>query len=258
MAENTDRLRWSRVDAPASISAAWPARALGQIYPLTRETVLIGSMLAAALVTRLWALDARGMSHDESPHVFYSWQLGTGKGFAHNPMMHGPFLFEATALMNVLFGASDFTSRLVPVILGMFIAIGVPQLLKPWLGRIGALAASALLLISPYVLYYSRYIRHDMLVMAWMLLALVAIFRYRTDRRQQDLRLLAIALALMFATMFLLMSISRCNQEPLQAGHTCALAALDCLAFGIVPVCLVAVKEVGVGAIRTVKMKALP
>ena len=34
-----------------------------------------------------------------------------------------------------------------------------------------------------------------------MLLALVAIFRYLTDRRQQDLRLLAVALALMFTTM---------------------------------------------------------
>ena len=33
-----------------------------------------------------------------------------------------------------------------------------------WLGRLGALAASALVLISPYVLYYSRYIRHDIQV----------------------------------------------------------------------------------------------
>jgi len=33
------------------------------------------------------------------------------------------FLFEATALMNLLYGTSDFTSRLVPVILGMMIVI---------------------------------------------------------------------------------------------------------------------------------------
>jgi len=30
---------------------------LGQVYPLTRETVLIGLMLAVALVTRLWVVD---------------------------------------------------------------------------------------------------------------------------------------------------------------------------------------------------------
>jgi len=76
--------------------------------------------------TRLWILDARVMSHGESLHVFYSWQLATGKGFAHNLMMHGPFLFEASVLMNVLFGASDFTPRLAPVILGTFIAIVIP------------------------------------------------------------------------------------------------------------------------------------
>src|SRR3990172_5348075 len=181
MSENTDSLPWPRVDTPAPTRSARLARLLSQSFPLTWETALVGVMLVAALVARLWALDARVMSHDESLHVFYSWQLTSGKGFAHNPMMHGPFLFEATALMNVLFGASDFTARLVPAILGTFIAIGVPRLLKPWLGRIGALAASALLLISPYILYYSRYIRHDILVIVWMLLAVVAIFRYLTD-----------------------------------------------------------------------------
>ena len=199
MTEDTSHLPWPRVTAPAQ--PAWPTRLLTRTFPLTWETALVGVMFIVALVTRLWILDARVMSHDESLHVFYSWQLATGKGFAHNPMMHGPFLFEATALMNVLFGTSDFTSRLAPVILGTFIAIVVPQLLKLWLGRIGALAASTLLLISPYILYYSRYIRHDILVIAWMLLAVVAIFRYLADRRQRDLTLLAIALALMFATM---------------------------------------------------------
>jgi predicted membrane-bound mannosyltransferase len=56
--------------------------------------------------------------------------------------------------MNVLFGASDFTSRLVPVILGIFVAIFVPAA-QTLAGRFGALAASGLLLISPFVLYYS-------------------------------------------------------------------------------------------------------
>jgi predicted membrane-bound mannosyltransferase len=50
--------------------------------------------------------------------------------------------------MNVLFGASDFTSRLIPAILGMFIVIVVPHLLKPWLGRTGALVVSLLVDLS--------------------------------------------------------------------------------------------------------------
>ena len=198
MSENTPSLPWSGADtsAPARLT-----RFLSHALPLTWETALIGIILIATLVTRLWNLDARVMSHDESLHVFYSWQLAIGKGFAHNPMMHGPLLFEGTALMNVLFGASDFTSRLVSVILGTFVVVVVPQLLKPWLGRTGALITSALFLISPYILYYSRYIRHDIQVIAWMLLAVVAIFRYVHDRRDRNLFLLAAASALMFATM---------------------------------------------------------
>ena len=98
----------------ASGEAGWLARSLSQIFPLTRETALIVAITTAAIFTRLWALGQRVMSHDESLHVYYSWLLATGKSFTHNPMMHGPFLFDSTALMNVLFGASDFTSRLVP------------------------------------------------------------------------------------------------------------------------------------------------
>ncbi|HLF28009.1 MAG TPA: hypothetical protein VJG32_16870 [Anaerolineae bacterium] len=123
MSENTSGFPWPRIDTPAPDQTTPLARFLSRSFPLTWETVLVGVMLIAALVTRLWALDARVMSHDESLHVFYSWQLATGRGFAHNPMtpaptgrcgVHGPFLFEATALMNVLFGASDFTSRRSP------------------------------------------------------------------------------------------------------------------------------------------------
>ena len=111
------------------------------------------------------------------------------------------FLFEATALMNLLFGTSDFTSRLVPVILGMMIVIIMPRLLRPWLGQTGALVTSVLMLISPFILYFSRYIRHDILVIAWTLLAVTAIFRYLENRRERDLMLLAAALALMLSTM---------------------------------------------------------
>jgi uncharacterized protein (TIGR03663 family) len=170
-------------------------------FVITWEAAIVIVLTVLTVLSRLWMLGARVMSHDESLHVYYSWLLATGKGFAHNPMMHGPFLFESTALMDVLFGASDFTSRLVPVILGTVIVIIVPRFLKPWLGQTGALVTSALLLISPFILYFSRYIRHDILVITWTLLAIIAIFRYLENRRERDLVLLAAALALMLSTM---------------------------------------------------------
>ena len=189
----------------SGLSAAPPSAGLqtflSSVFPLTWETTLTGAIVVAAVVTRLWSLGARVMSHDESLHVYYSWLLASGKGFVHTPMMHGPFLFEATALLNILFGASDFTSRLAPAILGTLIVAAIPRLLKPWLGRTGALVTSALLLISPVILYYSRYIRHDILILAWMLLAVAGLFRYLNNRQAKDLTLFTVALALMFATM---------------------------------------------------------
>lgn len=174
---------------------------LNRPLTITLEQVAILVLSLTGILTRFVGLGNRVMSHDESLHVYYSWLLSTGKGFVHTPMMHGPFLFESTALMNFLFGANDFTSRLIPAILGTFIAIAIPQLLKPWIGRIGALIGSVLFLISPYMLYYSRYIRHDTLVIAWMLLAVFAVLGYLLNRKERYLVLFVGALALMFSTM---------------------------------------------------------
>jgi uncharacterized protein (TIGR03663 family) len=168
---------------------------------LTLEHVLIASVFLAAVMTRLWGLGWRVMSHDESLHVFYSWMLATGKGYVHDPMMHGPLLFEATALINVIFGANDFTSRLAPALLGIFLVVGIPQLFKPWLGKWGALAASLFFLISPFVLYYARYIRHDPIEIVWMLLLVRFILGYLDNAQERNLIGISIALALMFATM---------------------------------------------------------
>jgi uncharacterized protein (TIGR03663 family) len=175
-------------------------KALSLTITLSWEKVLWWTLAVAAIATRFWSLGARVMSHDESLHVYYAWLLSKGSGFAHNPMMHGPFLFEATALVNALFGANDFTSRLVPALLGIGIVILIPLLLRPWLGRTGALLCSLFFLVSPYVLYYSRYNRHDIQVIAWVLLAAFAILAYLRERKDSRLTLLAIALALMLST----------------------------------------------------------
>lgn len=193
-----------------------------------RESVawLVFGVIAAA--TRFWNLGARVMSHDESLHVYYSWSLAHGSGYAHNPMMHGPLLFEITGLMDKIFGNSDFTARIPPALIGLGIVLVIPLLLRTWLGRWGVWAAGMGLLVSPYVLTYSRYNRHDIEVIAWVLLAVTAILSYiqeRTwrDRHLADARLpeeaeanlaaaydargdrwlvvLAVAEALMFATM---------------------------------------------------------
>src|SRR5207244_11846873 len=110
-------------------------------------------------------------------HGFDSWRLSDGQGYVHDPMMHGPLLFELNALIYLLFGASDLTVRLAPALLGVAI-IGLPFLLRHELGRAGAIAAAVLFTVSPAFLYFSRFIRHDIYVDFFTLLLVIGVFRY--------------------------------------------------------------------------------
>lgn len=147
---------------------------------ITLELVLWAVLILIAVWTRFWDLGYRAQHHDESLHSYYSWLFATGdRLYQHHPLMHGPFLFHANALIYKLFGADDTTSRIVPALFGVAI-VWMPWLLRAprFLGHWGALAAGFMLLISPSMLYYTRYIRHDPYMVAGCLLLAIAIFRY--------------------------------------------------------------------------------
>ncbi|HEX3721215.1 MAG TPA: flippase activity-associated protein Agl23, partial [Nitrolancea sp.] len=158
-----------------------PRKTLGErlTTDLTLEHFIYGVIFIIACLTRFWDLGSRALHHDESLHSYFSWVFAEGGGYIHDPLMHGPLLFHATALMYLLFGSSAAVSRIVPA------ALGVVVVMLPWLlrserlfGRWGALASSALLLISPSILYYSRFIRHDIFLLAGTLLFFIAVVRY--------------------------------------------------------------------------------
>src|SRR5690606_9419734 len=69
-----------------------------------------------AIFTRSYALGDRVMSHDESLHTRYSYNLYADGNFQHTPLMHGPILFHVPAFFYFLFGDNDFTARLYPAI----------------------------------------------------------------------------------------------------------------------------------------------
>ncbi len=140
------------------------------------------TLLAATLATRLYELGHRVMSHDESLHVYYAWKLFAKGEYIHDPMMHGPVLYHFTALMYFLFGDNDFSARLFSAVLGTLLVLS-PLLLRKWLGPVGALATGAMLFLSPTVMYYSRYIRHDIHVMLFTVMMIVGFIRYLDDRR---------------------------------------------------------------------------
>ncbi len=189
MSVNTDT-------APKRVSLDTPVSAL---FAINWELVLYGIILLLAVGTRFYELGARVMSHDESLHTLYSWNLYAGKGYQHDPLMHGPFLFHATALMYLLFGDNDFTARLTPALLSVILVM-LPYFFRPWLGRLGALATSFMILISPGLMYYGRYIRHDMPISVWTTLMVLAFFQFMRTRATPWLYVGALAVSLMLST----------------------------------------------------------
>ena len=156
-------------------------------------------LMAAAAAMRLWDLGSRAMHHDESLHAFFSWMLSVGDGYRHSPMMHGPFQFEANAGIFLALGDSDFTSRLLYAVAGTAL-VGMPLLLRPRLGRVGAVVAAVLLTASPTLLYFSRFARNDIIMAVWTLGTVIAMWRYLDEGKDRYLYIASALLAFMFAT----------------------------------------------------------
>src|SRR5512139_3918899 len=179
---------------------SWLDRAVLSSVNLDVEKTLYLVLIVIAILTRFWALGDRGMSHDESLHVYYSWNLYKGGGFSHTPLMHGPFLFHINALIYSLFGADDFTARISVAIFGV-VLVGLPYFMRRWLGRTGGLVTSFMLLISPSIWYHGRYIRDEAYMLVWIVLIAWGIFAYFQQRSYKWLYLIAGALAFAFLSM---------------------------------------------------------
>ena len=163
------------------------------------ELAVYAALLVVAAASRLWDLGSRAIHHDESLHAYYSWMLSNGSGYRHDPMMHGPFQFEATAAVFLVIGDSDYTSRLLYAVAGIAL-VAMPFLLRGRMGRLGALFASALLVASPAMLYFSRFSRNDILMAVWTLGLVVCAWRYVDEGKNRYLYASAALLALAFAT----------------------------------------------------------
>ncbi len=178
---------------------SWLERPIHPALPaITNEIALFAGIILLAFITRFYNLGARVMSHDESLHTYFSWLLYRGQGYQHTPMMHGPWQFHWIALSYFLFGVSDFTAR-IPAALFSIATICMVWFWRRYLGKTGALIAGLLMVISPYMLFYGRYVREDVYTGLSGILMLYAILRYLEVGESKYLFLLTGALIIHFA-----------------------------------------------------------
>ena len=179
-------------------STPWLARPVHPALPaITHEIALFAGILLVAIVTRFYDLGTRVMSHDESLHTYFSWLLYRGQGYQHTPMMHGPWQFHLIALSYFLFGASDFTAR-IPAALFSIATVWMTWYWRRYLGRWGGILAGAMMVISPFMLFYGRYVREDVYAGFSGVLLLYSILRYFENGKSKYLYLVTIALIIHF------------------------------------------------------------
>ena len=160
--------------------------------------LLIAALIALAAGLRLWDLGGRAIHHDESIHIKFAWDITQGTKYLHDPVYHGPFQYFGTAGTFLLFGDTNYTSRLFPALFGIAL-VALPLLLRRQLGMIGVFVAAGLLTISPALLYFSRFARNDIYIAFFTAAIVICIWRYMEDRKTGWLIAMAPLLALSFA-----------------------------------------------------------
>ncbi len=120
---------------------------------VTVEMALYGLIFALALALRLLTVGRWPLLDGEAGLALAAWR------FAHalptSLRGHSPLLFNWNALLSFLTGGSDGLVRSLSLLFGSALVLW-PYGLRRDLGRIGALAASLMLAISPSWVYFSR------------------------------------------------------------------------------------------------------
>jgi predicted membrane-bound mannosyltransferase len=135
-----------------------------------------GILLVAAAL-RLPMLDLRPMHADEAILADKLGTLVESGAYPYDPReYHGPVIGYLAWIPAKAVGVSETTLRLLPAICGVLLALA-PLLFAPWIGRGAAVAAGAMVAVSPALVYYSRYYIPEMPLALWTSLMLLCVLR---------------------------------------------------------------------------------
>ena len=113
------------------------------------------------------------------------------ESYVYNPQYHGPFQFILGAWVFRLLGVSDYTLRLPGCLL-----LILP--LRKRLGDAGSLCSSALLALSPSMVYFSQHAYSDDLFIFFALGAVVCASKYLEEKKDLWIYLGAADIAVLF------------------------------------------------------------
>ncbi len=162
-------------------------------------TIFIILVWVAAFFLRFYDLGNKPLHHDESIHAEGSYKFFQHFDYKYKPGYHGPLLYYLTAASYFLFGDSDASCRFPAAVFGLML-VGLGFMFRDFLGAAGRTAFVLFLLISPTLLYMSRFERMDIFVAFFTLSMIYTAMRYAQSGADKYLVLCALSLSLSFAT----------------------------------------------------------
>ncbi len=164
------------------------------------------AILAVGALLRFYDLALKPLHHDEGVNGVFLMHLLHEGVYRYDPAnYHGPTLYYLALLVarvNGLFhgdGLSDASVRVITAIFGIA-TVALVLSIHRLLGKRGALAAAALIAVSPGAVFYSRYFIHEMLFVFFTLAIAVCGWLAWERSDPEYLPIAALAAAFLFAT----------------------------------------------------------
>ncbi|MFB6128864.1 MAG: flippase activity-associated protein Agl23 [Halorhabdus sp.] len=157
------------------------------------QAVLV--ITAIGLLARFAFLGSRIAHWDEARVAYWvDYAFETGR-FAYNSHTHGPVIQHLSRYLFGLFGPSDTTIRIPVAIIGGLLPVSA-LLYRERLRDVETVFLAGLLAANAVLLYYSRFMRSDLLVATFMFTAFGLLVRFYDTRRIRYLYVATVAIVL--------------------------------------------------------------
>ena len=139
------------------------------------RVLLLVLAIFLGIFVRFWQLDLRPFHHDESIHASLSYDFfkqPSSAAYKFDPTYHGPSLY---ILMRYAFEFLDFTSdssTRLPITLVSFVIFLLPIIIHPFTNHKTVFWVVIFFSLSPTIVYFSRFLREDLLVITGIILTL--------------------------------------------------------------------------------------
>lgn len=165
---------------------------------LPASWLLVG-ITVFALAIRLIGLGARVAHQDEARVASWILHYVAVDAWEYRAIIHGPFLPHVNGVVFNWLGASDFSMRLIVAVVGGLLPLSA-WLLRDRLETREVLFLGAVLALNPILVYYSRFMRNDLLLGAFAFLAFALTVRAIDTGKQRYLVVAGLVFGLAMTT----------------------------------------------------------